>query len=476
MVDLSKGAAVPNFGPPPTARPKLRHYLGASLFASAAIVCIAGLYLQVAPRRYSSGMILNLPSVSSATQVNVPGLGGTSVQNTSPYASSQDPRENYKIIASSDKVLEIAANIMQRPVSEMGKPKIKVVDGSTVMQVDFLGKTAEEARDKTQAFYQALETRLNELRQQATSDREQIVQRAISSSQQKLTQTQQQVAGYRASTGLNSEIQLRELAANIENLRRQRSELLSEQTQTASRMNALRGNLSLSSRQATDSLKLQADPLFQETVKKYSEVTAELTNTESIYQPDHPAVLQEREKQRELQSLLRQRATELVGSENLNRVSVSMPNGSRAREVLIQDLVVSQVNSRGLTAKVSTLDREIQVLEGKLAQLAQAQSSLDALKRNMQIAETVFSSKLAQLDVDNSDVYAAYPKMQLLSGANLADAPVSPKRTLVMVGAVAAMLLLNSGSLTLWAYRRKNWRQQQGLDGDGFSSRRPGLA
>lgn len=475
MVDLSKGYSIPDFAPKPLPRPQLRIHLGTSLFGTVALACIAGLYLQVAPRRYSSGMTLNLPSVSSLTQVDVPGVGATSVQSSSPYAGAQDPRENYKIIAGSDQVLEQAAQLMHRSVAEMGKPKIKVVDGSTVLQVEFLGKTAEEARDKTNAFYKALEMRLDVLRQEAATDREQIVQQAIGNSQQKLSSAQQQVASYRAQSGLSADVQVQELATNIENLRRQRAEFLADQTKATARLQSLRGNLSLSSAQASDALKLQADPLIQEAVKKYSEVTAELTNTESIYQPDHPAVLQEREKQRELQMLMRQRATELVGADNVGQVSVSTPNGSPAREILIQDLVLSQVDSRGLGAKIATLDQEIQMLEAKLAQLAQAQSSLDGLKRNMQIAETVFSSKLAQLEVGNSNVYDAYPKMQLLAAANLPDTPVSPKRPVVLGGVGAATVLLNTGAITLWAYRRKNWRQKYGLDDRGLNQQ-PGLA
>jgi uncharacterized protein involved in exopolysaccharide biosynthesis len=475
MVDLSKGYSVPDFPPPVPPRPKLLNYLGSSLFCTVTLACIAGLYLQVAPRRYSSGMTLNLPSVSSLTQVDVPGVGATSVQSSSPYAGAQDPRENYKIIAASDQVLEQAAKLMRRSVAEMGKPKIKVVDGATVLQVEFLGKTAEEARDKTNTFYKALEMRLDELRQEATADREQIVQQAIGNSQQKLSSAQQQVASYRAQSGLSADVQVQELATNIENLRRQRAELLSDQMKSTTRLNSLRGNLSLSSQQATDSLKLQADPLIQETVKKYSEVTAELTNTASIYQPDHPAVLQEREKQRELQALLRQRAIELVGTDNFAQTSISTPTGSPAREILIQDLVLSQVDASGLGAKVATLDSEIQELEVKLAQLAQAQSSLDGLKRNMQIAETVFSSKLAQLDVGNSNIYEAYPKMQLLAAANLPDTPVSPKRSLVLGGVGAATVLLNTGAITLWAYRRKNWQGKHAPD-DHDLRQQPGLA
>ena len=93
----------------------------------------------------------------------------------------------------------------------------------------------------------------------------------------------------------------------------------------------------------------------------------------------------------------------------------------------------------------------------------------------MQIAETVFSSKLAQLDVDNANDYDAYPKMQLLAAANLPDAPVSPKRSLILLGVGASALLLNTGAITLWAYRRKNWQQKYGIDDRGLNQQ-PGLA
>jgi uncharacterized protein involved in exopolysaccharide biosynthesis len=476
MVDSPQDYIVPNFPPKPSMEPKLLRYLGPSLLATIAMACIAGLYLQLAPKRYSSAVTLNLPSVSSAVRVDVPGLGATSVQSSSPYASAQDPRENYKIIAGSDQVLEQTAKLMQQPIAAMGRPKIKVVDGSTVMQVEFMGKTAAEARDKTNAFYQAMEMRLDELRQQSATENEKAVQRTIDNTQQKLNLAQQQVAQYRARTGLNSEVQVQEMARNIEELRRQRAELQAEQTRFATRRNVLQNNLAVTPQQATASLKLQADPLIQETVKKYSETTAELANTESIYQPDHPAVLQERDKQLELQQLLRQRAIELIGSDDLGSINISTPAGSSARETLIQDLVLAQVDTNGLSAKIDRLDRAIEELENELGGLAQAQVGLDGLKRNMQIAETVFSSKLAQLDVDSSNVYDAYPKMQLLAAGNLPDAPVSPKQPLVLGGVGAASILLNTGALTLWAYRRKNWRQQNGFDDDRGLNPQPGLA
>jgi uncharacterized protein involved in exopolysaccharide biosynthesis len=445
----------------PSSAPRLVYYLGAVVLVTFLLSVITGLYLQFAPRRYSSKMVLNLPSTNSFTRVDVPGLGGASVQNTSPYASAQDPRENYKIIASSDQVLERTAKILDRSVETMSKPKLKIVDGSTAIQVAFTGTIPEDAQAQTKAFYQALEQRLEELRQQSIADREQNIQVGIANSQRKLQRAQTQVTDYRAQSGLSSEVQIQELASNIENLRRQRAELLSERTKVGSRFQALQGNLAVSTQQASKVLKLQADPLIQETMKKYSEVTAELANTRSIYQPGHPNILQEQERQQELQTIMRQRIRVLVGNSMPTSVGIGNTNGSAARDALMQDLILSQADTQGLSAKITTLEQQIGALEQKLAQLAQAQAQLDTLKRNMQISETVFSAKLTQMDTEQANVYDAYPKMQLLSVATVSDEPVTPKRLLVICGTGAAALLINSGIVTLWLYRRKNWYQLQ---------------
>jgi uncharacterized protein involved in exopolysaccharide biosynthesis len=462
MTNISKSPVVTTSRMSPIPCPYLYHYLATSLLGTLVIGGIATAYLQLVPPRYRSSMTLNLPSTNSFTRVDVPGLGGASVQNSSPYSSAQDPRENYKIIAGSDQVLDMAALLMKKSIADMGKPTLKVVDGATVMQISFMGNNPEEAQAKTQAFHQALETRLDELRKESASQHEQTVQKAIGSSRKKLGLSQQQVASYRAQTGLNSEAQVQELAINIENLRRQRSELIAEQTKAASRFQSLQRNLSLNSQQATDILKLQADPVLQEAAKKYSQVTAELTNTESTYQPSHPMVLQERDNQRKLKALIQNRTQELLGR-NLVQQGVNASISSPAREALMQDLVLSQVDTQGMEAKIASLDREIALLETRLTHLAQSQAKLDILKRNMQIAETVFSSKLTQLDAESSDASDAYPKMQLLAAANLPDEPVQPKRLLVLMGVGASILLLNTGALTLWAYHRKEWYKRHRL-------------
>jgi hypothetical protein len=52
------------------------------------------------------------------------------------------------------------------PIEKFGKPRIKLADSTTVMEVAFVGASPAEARNKSFALYKALQARLNELRDQ----------------------------------------------------------------------------------------------------------------------------------------------------------------------------------------------------------------------------------------------------------------------------------------------------------------------
>jgi phage shock protein A len=87
---------------------------------------------------------------------------------------------------------------------------------------------------------------------------------------------------------LNSEEQIKDLTTNIEQLRRQRAEILAQQQQATTRLKELSTNLKLSAGQATDAFRLQTDQIFQQNLKNYSEASAALVVLESKFLPNHP--------------------------------------------------------------------------------------------------------------------------------------------------------------------------------------------
>ena len=75
--------------------------------------------------------------------------------------------------------------------------------------------------------------------------------------------------------------------------------------------------------------------------------------------------------------------------------------------------------------------------------------------RDAQIAEAVFASTLAKLDLGQADIFAAFPLVQLAVEPSLSDKPTSPKKGLVIGGSTFGSILTTVGLWVLWI--RKPW-------------------
>ena len=437
-------------------------YLLLGITTNIAFWVSALLYLKVTPPTYTSDFAINLPRAGSNSNVNLPGIGQASYENSSPYTanSSQDPRENYKFIAQSEPVLKAASAQLNMSLREFGRPRIKVMDNTTMMTVEFKGASPEEARNKSIAFYKALGERLKELRAQEATQQEVGFQTGLNSSQKKLHLAQKRLSSYKASSGLNSDNQISNLTTNIEQLRRQRAEILAQQQQASTRLKQLSANLKLSPQTATDGFVIQTDQIFQQNLKNYSDASAAVVVLESKFLPNHPAVVTERAKGDAAQHALLDRGQYLLGRPvslaTIKQLNLSNTNsGAAYRENLFQQLVTVQADQKGLTAQAQALDQQITQLESRLKNLAQQESKLDALKRDMQVAEAVFSTTLTRLDIGKSNTLGSYPLIQLVAEPRLPDSPSAPKKAYVYLGAALGSLFSTTGLGLLWLRDRK---------------------
>jgi uncharacterized protein involved in exopolysaccharide biosynthesis len=424
----------------------------------------AFIYLKATPPTYTSSSAVNLPGAWSNANVNLPGIGQANYENVSPYAAlaTQDPREIYKFLADSEPVLKAAASQLNMSLEEFGKPRLKVIVNTSLMSVDFQGSSPEEAQNKSFAFYKALQVRLNELRSQEASQRDKGYQTALTASQKKLATVQKRLSDYKARSGLNSEEQIKDLTTNIEQLRRQRAEVLAQQQQASTRLAQLSANLKLSAGQATDAFTLQSDQIFQQNLKNYSDASATVVILESKFLPNHPTLISEKAKRDSAQQALLERGQTLLGRPvslaSIKQLNLSSNNsGNNApRDALFQELVTVQSDQQGFTAQAQEIEQQITQLEVRLKTLTQQQITLDSLKRDTQIAETVFSSTLARLDLGKSNTFGSYPLIQLVLQPTLPEHPSSPKKKLVLLGTASGSLFVSLGLVVLWWRERKN--------------------
>ncbi|KYC39246.1 hypothetical protein WA1_31380 [Scytonema hofmannii PCC 7110] len=408
-------------------------------------------YLITAKKTYVSDWSINIPISNTNANINLPNIGQATSQDSSAYSGTTfDPRENYKAVANSEEVLKLAARDANMPLKKYGKPRIKIVNNTTFIEFELKGSTPQEAQQKSTALYNALETKLNQLRQEEISQQNRLLQTGIDELREKLKASQERLSMYKVASGLSSDEQLSNLAINIETLRRQRAELIAQEQESQAGLVELSANLGLSSQEASYAFILQGDTLFQKYLQSYNEAKSQLITLSAKFLFNHPIVVTQKAELRSAETSLISRARLLlkrpVSMAAINKINFGNTDASGAKRTdLSEKLVTASVETRGLQAQVKTLDKEITALEARLKMLSQRQSVIEDLKRDVQVYEAVFSSTIARLDLTKARVSASYPQIQVMSKPSLPENPTAPKKEFVVLGALLGSVLLTGG-------------------------------
>jgi len=437
-------------------------------------------YLQNAPKVFTSNWILTLPDSNPTTNISPANVGQASYLNTSPFSpSAYDPRENYKVIANTDTVLELAAKWAKVPIEKFGEPRVKIIDNTTLIEFEVSGSTPKEARDKSMGLYQALEQRLNQLRQMEITKRNENVQNTLEVSKQKLNVAQRKLADFKINSGLISPQQVTELTTGVEQLRTRYMDILFQIKAIDARFTQLSNTLNLSGLDAEFATALQADSIFQKLYADYGTVSAELVTLDSQFSPEYPSVIAAKAKRdaalRALTSRGRAVLNTSIGWNKLEELNLAGASGSTQPNFLGQ-LISSRVDSSVLRASAQELKKQIEGSEGRLNRYIQQGSSFEALKNEVQIAEAVLFSAIARSDAGQLNIYSVYPLVQLIKEPSLPKSSDAPMKKLVLLGAVLASLFTTSGFTLLGLRDWKNGRvNRSGLRKEGQNSKEPNV-
>ncbi|MBW4520394.1 MAG: hypothetical protein KME16_11915 [Scytolyngbya sp. HA4215-MV1] len=440
---------------------RILRYVVLGVAANVLVWAFALIFLKAKTPIYTSEWTLTIPTGGNTTNVNLPGLGSATEQSRAPFANSNsfDPREIYKMIISSDSVQAAATARLNEPNLKVGKPRVEIVDNSTVMSLSITGETGELARKKAIAVTDAFQARLNDLRLQEANRRESAMQTVIESAKKKLDLAQARLSDYKARSGLVANDQIVQLSNNIEGLRRTQIETLAAQSQSNARFSQLSSSLDVSPNQASEAFILKADPLFQQYLASFSDSSNRLVELNSKFGPNHPLVVREKATREAAESALLRRSQTLIGRPVsqvvLARLNLGGGAVASAREDLFKTLVREQVDRQGFSAQAQELEHQINQLQARLAVLAKQGATLDALTRDMQVAETVFSSTIARFDVGKLDAFGSYPAIQILEEPTQPDSPSDPNKKLILLGATLCSFFITSALISAWT--RKQW-------------------
>lgn len=462
--------------PPPEPRSGSRSdwaYLLLGIFANVAIWAIALTYLKIAKPTYLSTWAISLPGGGLVSNVDLPQIGSADTRLNSPYSNvNRDPRENYKFLATSRPVLKAASDTMGLDVAEFGRPRVEIVDNTTLMELSIQGESPDDARERAETLHDALLARVAYLRTEEAAQQDAGSRSILKESREKLDLAQKRLSDFKSRTGLVSNEQISQLSANIERLRERYVAVSAEQSNADSRLRELSETLNVSADEASQAFVLRADQIFQQSIESYSTATASLDTLSAQFGRNHPSVVRAQAKQNAARSSMLSRASSLLGQsvdqQDISRLNVGSDFEKSSREGLFEETVLAHIQSQGLSAQSEELSDQVGGLEDKLRTLAQYSSTLDSLQRDVTIAEAIFSSTIARLDLGRSDAFGSYPHIQLLTDPSIPKARNSSGRIFVYVGAILGSIFTTAGVILLWRqsllWRQGEWMQEAGMD------------
>lgn len=398
-------------------------------------------YILLAPESYVSGFSLILPGTGVSTSINLSEIGQASSSSNSAFSSSAiSPTVTYQKLFQSGRVLDRAARELDLEPAALGQPRVKLVDQTSLMRVELSAPTPGAARSRAEALMQAFMAELTVLRQDEIERRESSVTDTVGKYQQAVDAIRDRIGSLQMQTGLRSSDQFAAIADSSETLRAQIVAQEAEAESLGEAVAAMTGMLGVSADMAAAALKLQSDPDYMALAGALADAGAERAVLSQRFGPRHPQRMAAERRHLGLRLDMLDRAIEVSGldSQTLEQNMEWAADGQRG--ALLARLVEKVADHEASLARLAALRRALSANLERAQALVDAASQLDKLNRDYKVAEAVFTSALARVNVARTDVFASYPMAQVTELPGLPFERSSPNVMLAIVAGIAASL------------------------------------
>lgn len=425
-------------------------YLAFALMGGAMIWAPITGYLRTAPLSFKSQTSLILPGSGASASMNLNGIGQASSYANSAFSSnSVSPTETYKRLIGADRILEAAAAAMELTRAEFGKPRIDLVDQTSLIHVEMTGGSAEDAQARGDALLEAFFSELDALRDDEQSTREDSGLAAIEDYRVSVAATRDDISNLQRETGLISGAQYDSIVESTRLLQARVQDLAATLSEKSKSVAALEASLDIPASAAAATLKLYADAEFMALTDEVALHAANLAQARSSFGEGHPKVQDARAAYSTVSAAALAQAARVtsIEPEKLTMLDLA-PAGARAD--LLSELVKMDAERAGVAQQHETLSARLVEEEAALHRLAPTAARLQDLQRDFSVAEAVFATAIARAQSTKSDVYASYPLVQVLENPSLPDRPSSPNRKLAVAAGGAATFMLLIGLMLGW--------------------------
>ncbi len=412
---------------------------------------LAAAYLLLVPRSYTAAFVFVLPGTGAGSSLNLESIGQAVSTSASAFSSPDfSPTQNYRRMLLSRRVLNDTAARLGMSEDSFPTPRVDLADQAKLISISVVAREPQLAQARAEALQETFLAILNELRREEIETRDLAYRDTMRGYQDRLDRSRQALIAHQGETGLVSLDQYGTIVAAVERLREQLREVNARLAQARAGSDRLVEVLGSSPDLANSALLLRADPIAQELLGLLARQEAELSTLTGIRAAGNPRVQDLGAERASTLRRLAERVAEVTGQRpaNLLRLRDLGLRDERAR--LFERLVGGMADLGGLEGMQTQLVAQITAEQEGSVRLATQASRLDELRRDVQVAEAVFSSALARLDTSRADIFASYPMLQTLEAPSLPRRASSPLPILAVAGGMGASFFLFLAMGLIW--------------------------
>jgi len=411
-------------------------------------ILMVGLYLIKTPI-FQSKMSILLPGKGSNSNVKLENVGQVSSSSSSPFSQQFNPRANYKSILESRDVAEKVKrqlNLAEAPA----RPKVKLLQQTSIIELDIRSVNADHSQELAWAYFSALQERLSELREDELKRRQQSPRKALSVQLSTLNDSRSKLLSFQQQSLLLDKKMMSDHLALISDTRSKKSSLSAAIKRLEYEVDRLSKDLGISPYIAAKALNLQSDIRFNVYLEELAIINVKYNEHRAKFAKNHPEMRKVQQRYSTARANIRKRSEEIAGEFSAEILQNTNLGSSKQLASLFSKLLMDNAELEGLNAEYEQIKLNELRLQDELKILAREAAELDRLEREFQRAEAVYNSAAARLELNQSDIYASYPIVQLLAAPSMALNPISPNPMIALLAIIAALVLLNCGGVLLW--------------------------
>ncbi|ACK72677.1 capsular exopolysaccharide family [Gloeothece citriformis PCC 7424] len=282
--------------------------------------------------------------------------------------------------------------------------------------------------------------------------RESELKRGIEFVNQQLPKLQQQVAKYEESLQklrqkynlIDPQQQATQLSQQLTQLETHLFNTQVQLKETTSLYNSLQTQVGGNTEQALTSSYLSESPRYQHLLNQLQQVEIELSQQSTIFLDDSPVIQTLKEKRDNLQALLQQEGSKILGNNSVNKTNqlTSSDSPSSVRLNLNQQLVQSANQIDVLKTRHSVLEKQIKELKSQLEQMPAITRQYSDIQRQITVATESLRRFLDAQEKIQIEAAQNVSPWELITEPMIGKKPVYPNRTQYLsLGAIAGLLL-----------------------------------